>query len=530
MFILLILALLFPIAQKNTDAMEVGLSTQTTVNLHSAISLSTSNAINIDVTPKSIGALGTGRAEVKVATNNTTGYQIHLATADKTNQLTQIYNTLQYSDSDDKYAINPLTKAVTIKDYLKDTANLNTWGYALTQTGPTDDTEYQGLTTSDGTSIYNTKRTTSDDTYELNIAVGVDAALPAGGYSNNLMITAIANPLVIAGFNQIHYMQHMTPEVCQSANIGDTGQLVDKRDNKIYWVAKLADENCWMTQNLDLDLTTVGLLAADSDLTHDWNSEYTGNGVKIDSATSEYAPTETLEMPVTAGITFGDDRMAVYSFDPGQWVAAAPSRQGFCDSIASIENCSPSNGFVNVAEWQPTFKARVLAENESVTLPNGGPTISGGQTIAVDVAEQTYDPHYLIGNYYFWGAATAGSGGTVTNGVAEASICPKGWRLPSDGSGVTKNGSLRQLFEKSGVLSNLENIFIEPFYLVRAGSVGGGRLYHVGLSAYVWSNGLVFDTESSSLKIYSTYITKDVSNTGLKQDPNIGDVVRCVAR
>lgn len=34
-------------------------------------------------------------------------------------------------------------------------------------------------------------------------------------------------------------------------------QMMDKRDNKIYWVAKLADGNVWMTQNLDYDLVRV---------------------------------------------------------------------------------------------------------------------------------------------------------------------------------------------------------------------------------------------------------------------------------
>lgn len=59
-------------------------------------------------------------------------------------------------------------------------------------------------------------------------------------------------------------MQDMTPGGCAISNEGDTKRLIDKRDGKYYWVAKLADGNCWMTQNLDLDLSTGTTLTPDN--------------------------------------------------------------------------------------------------------------------------------------------------------------------------------------------------------------------------------------------------------------------------
>lgn len=50
----------------------------------------------------------------------------------------------------------------------------------------------------------------------------------------------------------------------QLVNVGDEMQAVDIRDEKMYWVAKLADGNIWMTQNLDLDLKTDGSIVYDS--------------------------------------------------------------------------------------------------------------------------------------------------------------------------------------------------------------------------------------------------------------------------
>ena len=44
---------------------------------------------------------------------------------------------------------------------------------------------------------------------------------------------------------------------------------------KYYWVAKLADGKCWMTQNLDLDLSTSkALTSADSDVASSWTPGY----------------------------------------------------------------------------------------------------------------------------------------------------------------------------------------------------------------------------------------------------------------
>ena len=72
----------------------------------------------------------------------------------------------------------------------------------------------------------------------------------------------IVNPVV--GLLDIDTMQEMTTVVCSSTSIGDTTRLQDARDNKYYWVAKLPDGNCWMTQNLDLDLSTSEPLTSDN--------------------------------------------------------------------------------------------------------------------------------------------------------------------------------------------------------------------------------------------------------------------------
>lgn len=57
--------------------------------------------------------------------------------------------------------------------------------------------------------------------------------------------------LIVPALSSIDTMQEMTSELCAAAEIGDEAQLTDSRDGKQYWVGKLTDGKCWMTQNLD---------------------------------------------------------------------------------------------------------------------------------------------------------------------------------------------------------------------------------------------------------------------------------------
>ena len=59
-------------------------------------------------------------------------------------------------------------------------------------------------------------------------------------------------------------VQTMQNFSCSSLNSGQQIQLQDSRDQKMYWVGKLPDGNCWMTQNLDLDLSTGTTLTPDN--------------------------------------------------------------------------------------------------------------------------------------------------------------------------------------------------------------------------------------------------------------------------
>lgn len=101
--------------------------------------------------------------------------------------------------------------------------------------------------------------------------------------------TCTANA-VLPSLHTITYMQEMTPQICANTTTpigslttagnddwdgshhGDSNYiprkvLIDSRDNTKYLVAKLADGECWMTQNLALELSTSKALTnVDTDL------------------------------------------------------------------------------------------------------------------------------------------------------------------------------------------------------------------------------------------------------------------------
>ena len=203
----------------------------------------------------------------------------------------------------------------------------------------------------------------------------------------------VANPAFVPVFDGIQTMQEMTSTICADAAENDTAQLTDTRDGKQYWVTKLADGNCWMTQNLDLDITESGLSANDTDIDADWISS------------NAYPPISTVTS-ISQDDFYG-------SYDLGDYLQIS-----FGGSSYDVAGNVSDAGFLNVSgsEWSDTYVAN-------------GEIISDWTT--ADQTNHTYDAHYLIGNYYSWMDATAGTGYGLTNGNASGSICPKNWHLPS---------------------------------------------------------------------------------------------------
>ena len=489
--------MLFPAMPEGAHAEDVSQSAGTKVNLtvQPVIAVSAAdNAVSVDVTPTQGGTFEKNSTELSVSTNNETGYSLYLSTANGKSTLA----SLNPSVTDMIGAVSGTVEESGFGD--------NTWGYNLSEGTPSGNLTYQAVpgdsTVQKG---FGSEGPTASDTYTLTFGTKVNTSLPSGTYSNQVVVSVVANPAYVPNLTQISNMQDMTTEICNASTVGQTNRLTDTRDGKLYWVAKLADKQCWMTQNLDFDIPEGGLtnengLAAKTDLP---------DGTVWDSS-SDYAP------QATTGSPFSDSSYTgAYSFDPGMYVNNNPTAWFSCDDYWSGGSC---------LNWTEVSSMTAMTEERT-----DGTIIDGN----------TYDAHYLAGNYYQYDAATAGTGcslhsyddattSTACNpeGVDDAtgSICPKGWTLPSD-----SNNDYSQLIDDAYNISDLTGaapLTKSPLYFIPAGHVTSGSLYVAGRYGYYWSS-TAFLTEAGHLYFYKSRVYP--SNYGLT-DRHDGHPVRCLAR
>ena len=294
--------------------------------------------------------------------------------------------------------------------------------------------------------------------------------------------------------NTITYMQDMTPELCASAPLNDTARLIDKRDGKYYWVAKLADGNCWMTQNLELDLTSGKSLTPElSDVSANWNPG---------------ATTFTSAQEGGRGSSYNN---TVQSWNLGKYVWKTPNSTSDCLSGTNLSESSCASYWQDASSMTPMTTYR---------------------TDGVSVEGNTYDAHYLAGNYYSWEAATAGTGHSHTSDGAEApdSICPAGWQLPlSRSSNNAVSGSFYNLLNQYGFTSSTgsgaNSITRAPLFFVRSGYVYPTYyLVSAGDYGYYWSSVASSSSRAYTLAFASSYVYPSSNYNRCN-----GQSVRCVA-
>ena len=331
-----------------------------------------------------------------------------------------------------------------------------------------------------------------DNTYPANSSQCEAGDWKWGSLTMNLPDISLAHLM-----SEISAMQDMTPEFCASVTkygAGKTAQLEDLRDSKMYWVAKLKDGNCWMTQNLDLDLTSGEPLTSElSDVSANWN------------------PGATTFTSAQQGGWGSSYYNTVQSWNLGKYVWKTPN---------STSDCSPDTNFSESA------CASCWQDASSMT------PMTTYRTDGVSVEGNTYDAHYLAGNYYSWEAATAGTGHSYTSSGSQApdSICPKGFELPlSHTNNNNVSGSFYNLLNQYGFTSSTgsgtNSITRAPLFFVRSGYVDtADYLGSAGDYGYYWSS-----VASSSSNAYYLYFLSSIVRPSGNSYRFYGFSVRCVA-
>ena len=163
---------------------------------------------------------------------------------------------------------------------------------------------------------------------------------------------------------------------CGSLEVGDVIALQDARDTNAYSVAKLADGNCWMIENLRLE--SENSLGDKAMLAQAYNESFTGLANPEDSNFSESSTANSLYS--TNGTT--ENRIG------GDYLGHRFPRYNNNNTVLGSD--TPTEGNTNL---------------------------------------------YYYGNYYTWSAAIADTTSYFAQNtmVDTTSICPKGWRIPRGG-------------------------------------------------------------------------------------------------
>lgn len=248
--------------------------------------------------------------------------------------------------------------------------NTNTWGYSWcigTCNAGTDPslwvsgnlgstaTGYNGLPLYSSSNAITMVDTTAPGSSTISFKIGARSTTSqiAGEYTNIINFTALAKPNP-----EIPTMQNLNPSLCTST----PRMVLDSRDNQYYLVARAADDNCWMLQNLKLGYNTnsLELTSATSNvgsngftLTNKLDDgkfhAYTIDNIQYQNNSSEYYCTEDYgcyynwyTATASSGTTYVAEGNVDYSICPAGWTLPTGGSGGQFQTLANSYNNSAS--------------------------------------------------------------------------------------------------------------------------------------------------------------------------------------------
>ncbi len=457
-------------------------------------------------------AVDSNTITINVSTNIAEGYNL-FATVGGNNNTNNGYNTTNLVNTiDNNYTFTSLSSNVS---ELSSFTN-NTWGYSYCisncSSASTPDTpnpnwisgDYDNASTGyNGLPLYtNTgiklveKADSTNSTVNFKIAARASNTQPSGEYTNVINFTAVSNTIpttmldaFIASGAKMHNgyfkMQDMTPTICKSIDTdGEKGmQLIDVRDDKVYWVAKLKDNNCWMTQNLDLDLShEIALTSETSDIDPD------SYGKTIYTAETGYSKDET------TGIV--------------SWLPSTIDGEGVqrADTIVMSGNTAANWTNNNNNPYSADPGERYRYTNPSSYVENNYTSLQACTSVNNNDIFGCQHTHF--GNYYNWPAVIASNNATITTGSPINSVCPKNWDLPV-------NGKYGALMQQQGVWSGSSNAYVDggfnllrtsPLYFEQFGYINDGSLSDLGSTGLYWSSTIINNDNAYNLIFKKTGI------------------------
>jgi len=213
-----------------------------------------------------------------------------------------------------------------------------------------------------------------------------------------------------------------------SANLSSISALTDDRDGDTYAIAKLADDRCWIIENLRLDdssiLSTLSTNNPALPITNDYVNSIVSNHL---SATTD------------------------------------PAQTAWCSSFSTA--CTNQS---------------IINTNNTVLFINNA---ASNYYVSSDV--------YGYGNYYNWYSATAGNGGYGNSAgyTAPGDICPASWHLPTGGDETMEFGILDIALGGTGNSSGSVTPWVSyPNNFIYSGAITMSSLFNRAAIGYNWSS------------------------------------------
>ena len=305
---------------------------------------------------------------------------------------------------------------------------------------------------------------------------------------------------------------------------GTQYSLVDKRDEKDYKIAKLADGKVWMTQNLDLDIDSSKTYTnEDTDL--GWNT-----------STNQYD---------TASWTPSRSTYATTANNIHEWCVGGTwnTQISHCEQNNTPESYDPGDLYWNTmtsdySDWNAYYHSC----NYSTGTPSCDETLNPLSTYTSSTGTQQYH----LGNYYNWPAAIASNDDSIYGAYNETtgqydnlethqSICPAGWTLPYVNYNNNTNqleGDFVDLWTEYGwdsksysFTDGISTVWSAPLYFTPAGGFMGS-FGGVGLGGGLWSSVVLEGSDAHDAGFYvdgGAYPANDNVRFG-------GESVRCLLR
>lgn len=271
----------------------------------------------------------------------------------------------------------------------------------------------------------------------------------------------------------------------------------------------MLDGNCWMNQNLNLDITASNITPETSDVTRNWTaSPYVWD--------HEYV----LNTP-TATVSCG------YNYN-------------------GLSPCS-GQGFVHVATndgWTQSLDPNFYRATNYKGVDGSNCIKPANSALNIEAIEvcRIYDAHYHVGNLYKWNEATAGSGSPTTSAYASESICPKGWKLP--GYSDNDSGSYDYMLQQYGTQNKINSaagavaspingdtydIALSPLFFVRSGYNISNFFYNAGQEGRYWSSRSYYQSDYGGTTLaYSLLFAADYVSPSNQSKLSNGYSLRCL--